>query len=98
MVMRPSTTKDVQSGLQCATAQNLSVAVRNGGHSYAGYSQNPGAVVMNVRALNSIQLVNYTIQPLGQVVPALRLGGGVIFGEILNFLNGSCGGACTDTE
>ncbi|MGW0598280.1 FAD-binding oxidoreductase [Streptomyces sp. NPDC002776] len=47
---------DIRTALSYAHAHNLRVAIRNGGHSYAGWSSGNGRLVMDVSQLNSIRV------------------------------------------
>lgn len=45
---------DIRTALTYAHAHNLHVAIRNGGHSYAGWSSGNGRLVIDVSKLNKI--------------------------------------------
>lgn len=48
-------TADIRTALTYAHAHNLHVAIRNGGHSYAGWSSGNGRLVIDVSKLNRIR-------------------------------------------
>jgi FAD/FMN-containing dehydrogenase len=50
-VVTPTSASDVQKALAFATAHNLKVAPRSGGHSYVGASTANGAMVLDLRQL-----------------------------------------------
>lgn len=48
-------TDDIRSVLSYARAHSIRVSIRNGGHSYAGYSSGDGRLVLDVSKLNKIR-------------------------------------------
>ncbi|MER6127247.1 FAD-binding oxidoreductase [Streptomyces sp. NPDC001795] len=46
---------DIRSVLSYAHAHNIKVAIRNGGHSYAGWSSGNGRLILDVSKLNTIR-------------------------------------------
>ncbi|MER5216089.1 FAD-binding oxidoreductase [Streptomyces sp. NPDC002838] len=46
---------DIRTALSYARAHTLHVAIRNGGHSYAGYSSGNGRLVLDVSKLNRVR-------------------------------------------
>jgi FAD/FMN-containing dehydrogenase len=54
-VVQVATAKDVQACVQ-GVAGRLSLAARSGGHSYAGYSAPAGGVVIDLAALNKVDV------------------------------------------
>ena len=71
-VVRVRSTPEVAAAVRAARSAGLPVAVRSGGHSYAMHSAGPGALVVDVRGLDSV-----AIDPEGLVGYA---GGGVTAG------------------
>ncbi|AHH93566.1 FAD-dependent oxidoreductase [Kutzneria albida] len=65
--------EDVQACVEFAAANRIPVAARAGGHSYAGYSSPDGGLVIDLRALNSVDPL-----PGGRAV----VGGGALLGEV----------------
>ncbi|WP_330458604.1 FAD-binding oxidoreductase [Streptomyces sp. NBC_00820] len=47
---------DIRTALSYAHAHQIKVAIRNGGHSYAGYSSGDGRLVLDVSRLNRIRV------------------------------------------
>ena len=47
---------DVQTAVQWAVAAQVPLRIRAGGHSYGGFCTDPTALVVDVRALNTVQL------------------------------------------
>ncbi|MFF1451722.1 FAD-binding oxidoreductase [Streptomyces sp. NPDC058274] len=50
-----SHTDDIRTALSYARAHHVTVAIRNGGHSYAGWSSGNGRLVIDVSKLNKIR-------------------------------------------
>ncbi|MEU9401719.1 FAD-binding oxidoreductase [Streptomyces sp. NPDC048242] len=53
-VAYPAHTGDIRTVLAYARAHNIKVAIRNGGHSYGGYSSGDGRLILDVSALNKV--------------------------------------------
>ncbi|MHC5904797.1 FAD-binding oxidoreductase [Streptomyces sp. S6] len=49
-------TEDIRTTLAFARAQKLKVAIRNGGHSYAGWSSGDGRLVVDISKLKNIRV------------------------------------------
>ncbi|MCS0600618.1 FAD-binding oxidoreductase [Streptomyces sp. LP11] len=49
-------TDDIRTTLAYARAHQLKVSIRNGGHSYAGYSSGDGRLILDVSRLNRIRV------------------------------------------
>ncbi|MEU9150278.1 FAD-dependent oxidoreductase [Streptomyces sp. NPDC048417] len=47
---------DIRTTLSYAQAHGLKIAIRNGGHSYAGYSSGDGRLILDVSKLNRIRV------------------------------------------
>lgn len=72
----------IQRVLQCAWRYNLSVAAKGGGHNYAGYSQPPHGIQINLqRYMTNISLVKY------KGIDAIKVGAGATFGNVYKWLN-----------
>ncbi|MFG2886648.1 FAD-binding oxidoreductase [Streptomyces sp. NPDC048297] len=54
-VAYPAHTDDIRTTLAYARAHRIKVAIRNGGHSYAGYSSGDGRLILDVSRLNRIR-------------------------------------------
>jgi FAD/FMN-containing dehydrogenase len=48
-------TDDIRTALSYARAHNIHIAIRNGGHSYAGWSSGNGRLILDVSKLNKIR-------------------------------------------
>ncbi|MFJ4007146.1 FAD-binding oxidoreductase [Streptomyces sp. NPDC090023] len=53
-VAYPAHPADLRTLLAYARARRIKVAIRNGGHSYAGYSSGDGRLILDVSALNRV--------------------------------------------
>jgi len=73
LVARCATTEDVRAAIAYATASDLEVAVRCGGHSVAGMSSVEGGVVIDMRPMNTV-----VIDPTARTA---RVGGGATWGD-----------------
>ncbi|PAZ13187.1 hypothetical protein CLM62_25105 [Streptomyces sp. SA15] len=51
---------DIRTALSYARAHTLRVAIRNGGHSYAGYSSGNGRLIIDVSKLNRVRATGNT--------------------------------------
>jgi FAD/FMN-containing dehydrogenase len=73
-IARPVDADEVSRVVSLAREEGLELAVRSGGHSYAGHSASDGGVVLDVRGLTALE-----IDPDARVV---RAGGGLTSGEV----------------
>ncbi len=74
LVVRPANPQDIQAALSFAGSNHLPLAVRCGGHSYAGYSTCDGGLVLDMSGFRSM-----TIAP---DKTHARLGGGMLCGAV----------------
>src|SRR5580698_2228490 len=74
IVVRPANTQDIQASLSFATSNHLPLAVRCGGHSYAGYSTCEGGLVLDMSGFRNIAIA-------GDKRHA-RVGGGMLCGAV----------------
>lgn len=58
IVLRPNTTGDVVVALQFAKSNSLIVSIRSGGHSVAGFCTNNGGIVIDLSAINTVELID----------------------------------------
>jgi alkanesulfonate monooxygenase SsuD/methylene tetrahydromethanopterin reductase-like flavin-dependent oxidoreductase (luciferase family)/FAD/FMN-containing dehydrogenase len=58
LVLRPTDTAQVVEALAFATRQNVPLAVRSGGHGISGRSTNDGGIVIDVGALDTIEVLD----------------------------------------
>ncbi len=89
-IVTPGSVADVQRTLRCASEQCMRVAIKGGGHSYAGFSQvqagDCNAFGMSLRfKMSQVRLVNYTL-PDSRVVSALFIEAGATFQTVYNYL------------
>ncbi|MGW6279832.1 FAD-binding oxidoreductase [Kribbella sp. NPDC055071] len=78
-VLRPLDVHDVQVAVGFAVATGLSLAVRGGGHSFAGLGTNDGGVVIDLSRLADIQVVDKERH-------LVRIGGGATWGQVASAL------------
>ncbi|MFC0503361.1 FAD-binding oxidoreductase [Micromonospora costi] len=57
-VLLPETTAEVVAAVRYAREQGLPIAVRSGGHGLAGTSSNDGGIVIDLSALNRVEVVD----------------------------------------
>jgi hypothetical protein len=80
IIARCATTADVVRGIEFARERDLSVAVRSGGHSFAGHGTCEGGMVIDLSLMKRVE-----IDPLHGCV---RLQAGVLAGELDLITNG----------
>ncbi|HST39652.1 MAG TPA: FAD-binding oxidoreductase, partial [Conexibacter sp.] len=76
---RPRDVEEVTSALAFARSQDVPLAIRSGGHGISGRSTNDGGIVLDLGALNTIEL-------LDPVSGRVRLGPGARWGEVAQAL------------
>src|ERR1700735_4637721 len=74
LVVRPANTQDIQAALSFATSNHLPIAVRCGGHSYAGYSTCDGGIVLDMSGFRTMTIAADKSHA--------RLGGGMLCGAV----------------
>jgi FAD/FMN-containing dehydrogenase len=75
LVLRPAETRDVQAAVKFAAQSGLELAVRGGGHGFAGFGTNHGGVVIDLSPLAAVEVVD---SERGLV----RIGGGATWGQV----------------
>jgi FAD/FMN-containing dehydrogenase len=75
LVVQPLTADDIAQAIAFAKDNALTLSVRSGGHSQAGYSTNDGGMIIDVRDMRSIEIVD---EPKHLV----RVGSGANWGDI----------------
>jgi FAD/FMN-containing dehydrogenase len=55
-IVRCQQTSDIREGLDFAVTHDLPVAVRGGGHSVAGFGTNDGGIVLDLRAMSTVEV------------------------------------------
>lgn len=74
VVARPRTDQDIAAAIAYANQNGLTISVRNGGHSNAGHSTNNGGMVIDLRHLNSVEVID-------KAKHIVRIGGGAQWGD-----------------
>lgn len=81
VVLRPGSAEDVAAAIRMALrSDHLTIAARGNGHSVAGQALAPGGIVLDMRSMGRIELV---WSDDGQ--PCADVGGGVLWGELLEW-------------
>ncbi|MFK4088314.1 FAD-binding oxidoreductase [Kribbella sp. NPDC020789] len=76
-VVRPASVADVQAVVQFVVATGLRLAVRGGGHAFAGFGTNDGGVVLDLSALDEVLVLDDQ---------QVRIGGGATWGQVADAL------------
>lgn len=79
LVLRPRTTAEVVEALAYARAQDVPLGVRSGGHGISGRSTNDGGIVIDLGALDSVEVVD-------EATRRVRLGAGATWGKVAETL------------
>src|SRR5690606_10424849 len=79
LVLRPASVRDVQAGVRYAAATGLELAVRGGGHAFAGFGTNDGGIVIDLRALADVEVIDKDRH-------LVRIGGGATWGQVATAL------------
>lgn len=74
-VLQPTSVGDVQAGVRFAAGEGLSLSVRGGGHSFAGFSTNDGGVVIDLGQLANVEIIDKERH-------LTRIGGGATWGQV----------------
>src|SRR5262249_9599053 len=74
LIVRPANLQDLQATLSFVRSNTLPLAVRCGGHSYAGYSTCEGGIVLDMSGFRSITV--------GADKRSASVGGGVLCGAV----------------
>src|SRR5690348_9674109 len=78
-VLRPAGVRAVQEGVRFAARAGLALAVRGGGHGFAGFGTNDDGLVIDLGRLASVDLMEG-----GQHL--VRIGGGATWGQVATAL------------
>jgi FAD/FMN-containing dehydrogenase len=78
-VLRPETTGDVQAAVRFAASTGLTLSVRGGGHSFAGFGTNDGGVVIDLTSFADVKIINKDRH-------LVRIGGGATWGQVAGAL------------
>lgn len=79
VVLRPRTVGDVQAAVRFAAGSGLTLSVRGGGHSFAGFGTNDGGVVVDLSGLAAVEVA-------GDARHTVRVGGGAHWGDVAEAL------------
>lgn len=74
-VLRPESVDGVRAAVRFATDAGFALAVRGGGHSFAGFGTNDGGVVIDLSRLADIEI-------LDREHSLVRVGGGATWGQV----------------
>lgn len=79
IIFRPHTTNDIAVAIKYARAHNLTLSVKSGGHSVAGFSTNNGGVVIDLHAFSDVEIIDTDKN-------IVRLGSGAVWGDVADTL------------
>lgn len=79
LVLRPRSVDEVVDALGYARAQDVPLGVRSGGHGISGRSTNDGGIVLDLAALDTIEVVDPATR-------RVRLGAGATWGKVAEAL------------
>jgi FAD/FMN-containing dehydrogenase len=74
LIVKATSTKDVQAAVQFARAHDILTAVRCGGHSYAGFSMVDNGMVIDLKLFNGV-----TVDPTKKIA---HVAGGALLGNL----------------
>ncbi|MEU7745621.1 FAD-binding oxidoreductase [Nonomuraea sp. NPDC049158] len=75
-VLRPKSVEDVQAGVRFAAGAGLSLSVRGGGHSFAGFGTLDDGVVIDLGKLADVEVIDKDRH-------LVRIGGGATWGQVV---------------
>lgn len=78
-VLRPGSADDVRAAVRFAAGSGLTLSVRGGGHSFAGFGTNDGGVVIDLSLLATVEVVDRERH-------LVRIGGGAHWGDVAKAL------------
>jgi FAD/FMN-containing dehydrogenase len=79
LVVQPATSTDIAAAIRYARDNSLTLSVRSGGHSFAGFGTNTGGLVIDLSLMKEVQLVD----PAKHIV---RIQAGATWGEVADIL------------
>ncbi|MET8160686.1 LLM class flavin-dependent oxidoreductase [Sphaerisporangium sp. NPDC005289] len=79
LVLRPATAGQVAEALEFAQRQRAPLSVRSGGHGISGRSTNDGGIVVDIGAMNGVEV-------LDRARRLVRVGAGARWGEVAQVL------------
>lgn len=81
VVLRPATSNDVAVAIRFGRTNALTISVRSGGHSGAGLSTNDGGLVIDLSAINSVDVID-------KEKNMVRIGSGATWKKVATTLGG----------
>jgi len=99
LAVHATSADDVKAAITFADAHSIRVVVKNLGHSYRGESSGLNALMIYSRGLSEIAM-NESYNSCGSTLPALKVGGGVVWGDVYQWMvdnninYSTVGGAC----
>jgi FAD/FMN-containing dehydrogenase len=88
-VLRPKSVADVGAGVRFAAEAGLALAVRAGGHAFAGFATNDGGVVIDLGELADVEVADVEVadvEVLDGERHIVRIGGGASWGRVADAL------------
>ncbi len=82
-VLRPRSVGDVQAAVGFAASAGLSLSVRGGGHSFAGFGTSDGGIVIDLSNLANVEIIDKERH-------LVRIGGGATWGQVAAVLAPHC--------
>ncbi|HEY8474679.1 MAG TPA: LLM class flavin-dependent oxidoreductase [Natronosporangium sp.] len=79
LVLRPRSTGEVVEALGYARSQPVPLGIRSGGHGISGRSTNDGGIVIDLAALDSVEVID-------EATRRVRLGAGATWGKVAEAL------------
>lgn len=79
IVVQPKSTDDVAAAIKFALDYSLTLSVRSGGHSNVGFSTNDGGIVIDLSAMNNVELIDADKH-------IVRIGSGAHWGDVASAL------------
>ena len=79
VVLRPTSVRDVQTGVTFAAEGGFELAVRGGGHGFPGFATNDGGVVIDLSELGDVEVIDKERH-------LVRIGGGATWGQVASAL------------
>src|SRR5690606_4992926 len=80
LVLRPATAQQVAEAITYARSQDVPLAVRSGGHGISGRSTNDGGIVVDVGALDKVEVLDRERR-------LVRVGAGARWGDVARALS-----------
>jgi FAD/FMN-containing dehydrogenase len=78
-VLRPENVADVQAAVRFVSSTGHALAVRGGGHAFAGFGTNDGGIVIDLSKLANVEVIDNQQH-------VVRIGGGATWGEVVDSL------------